>query len=136
MSSFKQFWNMTITSFWGNIDLSPQLPYSYYFTTRILVLKFVNEGEFFEEIQDLHFKKGGILVLTSVNLEKKGLFLMSSVLPWRGGFIWADKSVFYHKKGFILDWKVSALSQKRGHFELKIQCFATKRRSFLKWRKG
>ncbi len=56
-----------------------QVPHSYYFTTRILVLKFANKGVFFEEIQDSHFhRKGGILVFTSVNLEKKGLF--SSVL--------------------------------------------------------
>ncbi len=34
-----------------------QLPYSYYFTTRILVLKFTNKGVFFEEIQDSHFPR-------------------------------------------------------------------------------
>ncbi len=53
---------------------------------------------------------------------------MSFVLSWKGGSIWADKSVFYHKEGgFILDWKVSALSQKMGRFKLKSQCFATKK---------
>ncbi len=61
-----------------------QLPHSYYFTTCILVLKCTNNGVFFEEIQDLHFpRKGGILALTSVNLEKNGLIVMSSVLPWK-----------------------------------------------------
>ncbi len=34
-----------------------QLPHSYYFITRILVLKFVNKGVFFEEIQDWHFPR-------------------------------------------------------------------------------
>ncbi len=34
---------------------TPQLPYSYYFTTLILVLKFTNKGVFFKEIQDSHF---------------------------------------------------------------------------------
>ncbi len=34
-----------------------QLPHSYYFTTRILVLKFVNKGVFFEEFQDSHFPR-------------------------------------------------------------------------------
>ncbi len=36
-------------------------------------------------------------------------------------------SVLPQKKGFILDWQVSVLSQKRGCFELKGQCFATKK---------
>ncbi len=109
-----------------------QLPHSYYFTTRILVLKFAIKGVFFEEIQDSHFpRKRGILVLTFLNLVKKGLILMSSVLPWKKGFIWAEKSVFYCKKGgsfwteksefyhekwVVLSWKVSVLSQKRGSF--------------------
>ncbi len=58
-----------------------QLPHSYYFTTRILVLKFVNKGVFFEEIQDFHFhRKRGILVLTSLNLEEKGFILMFNLL--------------------------------------------------------
>ncbi len=79
----------------------------------------------------IFLEKGGILVLTSVNLGKNWLFFMSIVLPWKGGFIWADKSVFYHKKGFILDWKsvlyrkkgvvlswkVTVLPQKGGHFQ-------------------
>ncbi len=105
-----------------------QLPHSYYFTTRILFLKFTNKGVFFEEIQDSHFpRKGGILVLTSMNLEKEGLILMSSVLLWKWEFIWTEKSVFYHKKGcsfwteksvfccekeVSLSWKISVLPQK------------------------
>ncbi len=109
-----------------------KLSHSYCFTTCILVLKFKNKWVFFEEIKESHFpRKGGILVLTSVNLEKKGVILMSSVLPWKGGFIWAKKSVFYSKKrrsswteksvlyrekGVVLSWKVSALTQKRGSF--------------------
>ncbi len=61
-------------------------------------------------------KKGGILVLTSVNFDKKGLIFMSSVLLWKMGFIWAEKSMFSAKKGV--------------HFGLKSQCFITKKRSF------
>ncbi len=34
-----------------------QLPHSYYFTIRILVLKFANKGVFFVEIQDSHFPR-------------------------------------------------------------------------------
>ncbi len=50
-------------TYFSSGSLKPQLPHSYYFTTRILVLKFVNKGVFFEEIQDSHFpRKGGILV--------------------------------------------------------------------------
>ncbi len=37
--------------------LQPQLSHSYYFTTRIIVLKFANKGVFFEEIQDSHFPR-------------------------------------------------------------------------------
>ncbi len=73
----------------------------------------------------------GILVIRSVNLEKNWLILMSSVLSWKRGFIWAKKSVFYSKKGgsfwteksvffcekgVILSWKVSVLLQKMGLF--------------------
>ncbi len=111
---------------------SSQLFLSYYFTTRILVLKFVNKGVFFEEIQDSHFSRNrDILVLTSLNLEKNGLILMSSVLQWKrviiwteksvfyckkGGSFWTKKSVFYHDKGVGLSWKVSVLLHKRGSF--------------------
>ncbi len=41
---------------------------------------------------------------------------MFSVLLWRWGEIWAEKSVFYHKKGV--------------HFGLKIQCFIAKKGLF------
>ncbi len=76
-------------------------------------------------------EKGGILVLTSSNLEKKRLILMSSVLSWNRAFILAENSVFYHKKGgpfwteksvfycnkgIVLSWKVSVSPQKRGSF--------------------
>ncbi len=51
-----------------------------------------------------------------MNLVKNGLILMSSVLLGKWVFIWAEKSVFYHKKGV--------------HFGLKRQCFINKKRSF------
>ncbi len=63
-----------------------------------------------------HPEKGGILVLNSMNVEKNGLILMSSVLLGKWGFIWAEKSAFYHKK--------------RIHFGLKNQCFIMKKGSF------
>ncbi len=97
--------------------VAPQLPDSYYFITCILVLKFVNKGLFVEEIQDSHFsRKGCILVLTSMNLEKKGLFFMSSVLPWKGGSLGLKSQIFTAKKEV--------------HFGLKSQCFITKKGSF------
>ncbi len=77
-----------------------QLPHSYYFTTHILVLKFANKGVILRKSRiRIFLEEGGILVLTSMNLEKKGLILISSVLLWKWGFIWAEKSVFYHEKG-------------------------------------
>ncbi len=121
MSLIYTFTKEACNSWSCNCSWESQLPHSYYFTTRILVLKFVNKGVFFEEIQDFHFpRKGGILVLTSFNLLKKELILISSVLPW--------------KRGFILDWKVRVLSRKRGRFELKSQCFDPKRGPFSNWR--
>ncbi len=51
------------------------------------------------------------MVLSSLNLEKKGLILMSIVL------LWAEKSLFYCKKGI--------------EFVLKSQCFIMKKGSFL-----
>ncbi len=53
---------------------------------------------------------------------------MSSILPWKRGFIWTEKSVFYRnkggsfwteksvfycEKGVILSWEVSVLLQKK-----------------------
>ncbi len=100
------------------INQKAQLPHTYYFTTHILVLKFVNKVVFWGGKSRIHIflEKGGILVLTFMNLEKNGLFLISSFLPWKGGLIWAEKSVFYCKKWVILSWKVSVLPQKRGSF--------------------
>ncbi len=61
----------------------PQLPHSYYFTTSILVLKVMNKGVYFEEIQDLHFprKKGYFGTHLGEFGEKGVLTLMSNVLP-------------------------------------------------------
>ncbi len=61
-------------------DILDQHPY--YFTTRNLVLKFVNKGYFLRKSWiRIFLEKGGILVLTSLNLEKKGLIVMFSILP-------------------------------------------------------
>ncbi len=98
-----------------------------------LVLKFANKGVFFEEIQDSHFpRKRGILVLTSVNLEKRGLILMCSVYCEKGVYLGWKVSVLPQKRGFILDWKVSVLSWKGGCFELKSQVFCCKKEVIFK----
>ncbi len=89
---------MPIINIFTPIKLQAQLPHSYYFITRILVLKFVNKGVFFEEIQDSNFpRKRGILVLTSMNLEKRVVFDVHCFTMKRG-FIWTEKSGFYCKK--------------------------------------
>ncbi len=117
-----------------NIEsIFPQLPHSYYFTTRILVLKFVNKGVFLEEIQDSHFprKRGYFGTHLRESGEKWVIFYVQcftvkrwvhlgwkvSVLPQKGGSFWTEKSVFYHEKGVIFSWKVSVLLQKRGHLQ-------------------
>ncbi len=93
-----------------------QLPHSYYFTTHILVLKFVNEGVFFEEIQDWHFPRKREYFGTHLRefWEKVNFYVQCFTV--KKGFIWAEKSVFYCKRGV--------------HFGLNIQCFIAKRGSF------
>ncbi len=109
-----------------------QLSHSYYFTTCILVLKFVNKGVFFEEIQDSNFprKRGyfgthlrefgekGVIFDVQCFTVKRGVHLgwQDSILQQKGGSFWTEKSVLYRKKGVILSWKVSVLPQKRGSF--------------------
>ncbi len=44
---------------------------------------------------------------------------MSSVLLYKGCSFALKSHVLLQKRGFILDWKVSVLSRKRGRFELK-----------------
>ncbi len=71
------------------------------------------------------------MVLTSLNLEKKGLILKpvfyhekegslglkkSVFYHKKGGSFWTEKSVFYREKCIILSCKVSVLPQKRGSF--------------------
>ncbi len=75
-------------------------PHSYYFTTCILVLKFVNKGVFFEEIQDLHVpRKRGYFGNHLCEFREKGVIFDVQCFTVKRGVIWADKSVFYHKKG-------------------------------------
>ncbi len=109
-----------------------QLPHSYYFTTRILVLKFANEGVFFEEIQDLHFpRKNGYFSTHLLEVGEKGVncdvqcITGKRVFIWveksvfylkKGGSFWTEKSVFYGERGVVLSLKVSVLPQKRGSF--------------------
>ncbi len=97
--------------------LVPQLPHSYYFTTRTLVLKFVNKGVFLEEIQDSHFqRKRGYFGTHLDEFGEKGIIFDVQCFTVKRGFIWAKKSVFYRKKGV--------------RFGLKNQCFITKKGSF------
>ncbi len=95
-----------------------QLPHSYYFTTRILVLKFANKGVFFEEIQDSHFpRKMGYFGTHLREFGEKGVnfdevfycengdsFLLKSqcFTAKKGGSFSTEKSVFYCKKGVVL----------------------------------
>ncbi len=76
--------------------LTPQLPHSYYFTTRILVLKFVNKGVFFEEIPD-------------------------SYIPRKRGYFGTHIREFGEKR---VNYDVQCFNVKIGvHFGLKSQCF-------------
>ncbi len=93
--------NTTAPLLFSCMFLNPQLPHSYYFTTRILVLKFANKEVFFEEIQDLHFpRKRGYFGTHLREFGEKGVNF--------------DVQCFIAKRGVILSWKVSVLLQKRG----------------------
>ncbi len=84
----------------------------------------------------IFLEKGGILVLTSMNLEEKGLILKSSILLWKRGFIWADKSVFLlQKRGFILDWKVKCFIAKNWLFWCEKSVFCHKKGVIFKLEK-
>ncbi len=109
---------------------SPQLPHSYYFTTRILVLKFMNKVVFFEEIQDSHFPRkreyfgthlrefGEKGVNFDVQCFSFGLKIQCFTAK-KGGSFWTETSVFYREKGVVLSWKVSVLLQKGVIFKLE-----------------
>ncbi len=105
-----------------------QVPHSYYFTTRILVLKFANKGVFFEEIQDSHFhRKRGYFGIHLCKFGEKGVifqcFSVKRGLIWaeksvlyykKGGSFWSEKSVFYREKEVVLSWKVKWFAAKKG----------------------
>ncbi len=96
---------------------TPQLPHSYYFTTRILGLKFMNKGVFFEEVQDLHFpRKRGYFGTYLREFGEKGVILYVQFLPWKGGSFGLKSQCFTAKKVV--------------HFGLKNQCFIAKKGSF------
>ncbi len=94
----------------------PQLPHSYYFTTRILVLKFANKGVFFEEIQDSNFPR------------KRGYF-GTHLCEFGGQWVKFDVQCFTVKKRFHLGWKVSVLSWKRESFWAEKSVFCSKKGS-------
>ncbi len=83
-----------------------QLPHSYYFAKHILVLKFLNKGIVFEEIQDSHFpRKSGYFGTHLHEFGEKGVIFYVQC--------------FTVKRGVHLGGKVSVLLRKRGRFELK-----------------
>ncbi len=124
---------------------NPQLPHSYYFTTRIVVRKFANKGVFFEEIQDSHFprkreyfgthlhefgEKGVNFDVQCFTMKKGGSFgLKSQCFIAKKGLFWAEKSVFCCKKGGHFKtgepWWVPlfALSKRAGSQLCTIQSF-------------
>ncbi len=113
----------------GTVCQKLQLPHSYYFTTHILVLKFVNKQVFYKEIQDSHFpRKRGYFGTHLLECGEKGVnFDVQCFTGKMGVHLGWKVSVLPQKRGFILDWKVSVLSWKRGCFELKSQCFDPKK---------
>ncbi len=120
-----------------SVIFSAQLPHSYYFNTRILVLKFVNKGVFFVEIQDLHFhrKRGYFGTQLREFWEKGVIFYLQCFTVKRGVHLGWQVSVLPQKRGFILDWKVSSLSQKKGVvLSWKVSVLPQKRGSFSNWR--
>ncbi len=110
-----------------------QIPHSYYFTTRILVLKFVNKGVLFEEIQDSHFhRKRGYFGTQLLEFGEKGVnFDVQCFTMKKWGSFRLKSQCFTSKRGLILDWKVSVLSWKRSCFELKSQVFCRKRGGYF-----
>ncbi len=82
---------------------TPQLPHSYYFTTHILVLKFVNKGVFLEEIQNSHFpsKRGYYGTHLLECGEKLGNF---------------DDQCFTSKNGVLCGLKSQCFTMKKGSF--------------------
>ncbi len=72
MAAEQEFSHSNHVTFSNRVD-TPQLTHSYYFTTPIIVLKFVNKGVFFEEIQDSHFpRKRGYFVTLLREFGEKG----------------------------------------------------------------
>ncbi len=83
-----------------SIGLGAQLPHSYYFTTPILVLKFMNKGVFFEEIQDSHCpRKRGYFFTHLCEFEEKVFYCEN------GGSFWLKSQCFTTKKGVHIGLK-------------------------------
>ncbi len=97
--------------------LYAQLPHSYYFTTRILVLKFMNKGVFFLGNPGFGFpRKRGYFGTHLREFGEKGVILYVQC--------------FTVKRWVHLGWQVSVLRQKGVHFGLKSQYFIAKKGSF------
>ncbi len=118
---------------WGRvyIDLvvvKTQLLHLYYFTARILVLKFVNKGVFFEEIQDSHFSWKRAYFGTHIHEfgEKDVIFLCPEFTVKRG-FIWDEKSPFYCKKGGSFWTEKSVFYRAKGSFWAEKSVFSAKK---------
>ncbi len=98
--------------------VGPQLPHSYYFTTRVLVLKFANKGVFFEEIHDSYFpRKRGYFGTYLCEFGEKGVNF--------------DVQCFAVKMGGSFGLKSQSFIAKKGvRFGLKSLCFIAKKVSF------
>ncbi len=94
--------------------LNPAPSLILYFTKRILVLKFVNKGVFFEEIQDSHFpsKRGYFGAYLCEFGEKGVIFYVQCFTVKRVVHFGLTSQRFTSRKGF--------------HFGLKSQCFIAK----------
>ncbi len=64
----------------------------------------------------IFLEKGGILVLTSMNLEKNGLIFML-IYHKKGGSFWTEKSVFYREKCLFWAEKSVFCHKKGGNFQ-------------------
>ncbi len=120
-----------------------KLPHSYYFTTRILFLKFVNKGVFFEEIQDSHFPRKreyfgthlgdkGVIFDVQCFTVKRGIHLgwKVSVLLQKRGSVWTEKSVLSRQRGYF--WWPVFYREKGSSFRLESQCLAVKKEVIFK----
>ncbi len=96
----------------------------------------MNKGVLFDKIQDSHFpRKRGYFGTYLLEFGEKGVnFYLQCFTVKKGGFIWAEKSVFYLKKGVHFGLKSQCFIVKKGLFWAEKSVFTTKRGSYSNWR--